>query len=369
MKSYLDSPQYRAMMQQALSPGQATGPGGGMANAAQQMAAAFMANRMEQKGQAREGDYNKALAGALQLQPTDYTGVTPRIGAAGPNDSVQSRQAAGAYDNQIPEVPLLAKLLQTGNADVTADYAPLAAKQQMEAQAPLSTTDKAKLQQELLMQKNQQTFTGGQGDLNRAADTAALTSRQQFEGQQGGLNRGATASNQAARLAAEAQQAGLNRQNTLDVAGLRNTQRQPTADQSAAIGYANRLAAANKIFDDPALTDAGMSAWQSGLSGVPIVGNSLTSSKYQQFDQAQREFINAQLRRESGAAIAESEFANARKQYFPVYGDKPEVIAQKKAARDLAAQNMGRAAGPTYQAQGSSQWMDAGNGVRIRPLP
>ncbi|MGP4715268.1 hypothetical protein ACTXGL_01335 [Psychrobacter sp. T6-6] len=60
------------------------------------------------------------------------------------------------------------------------------------------------------------------------------------------------------------------------------------------------------------------------------------SPEQQQYIQAQRDFINAILRRESGAAIAESEFENARKQYFAQVGDSNAVKAQKKRNRELA---------------------------------
>lgn len=64
------------------------------------------------------------------------------------------------------------------------------------------------------------------------------------------------------------------------------------------------------------------------------------SAKQQQVEQARRDFINAILRRESGAVIADSEFANADKQYFPQIGDSPAVIAQKQQNRLLAIQGL-----------------------------
>lgn len=60
------------------------------------------------------------------------------------------------------------------------------------------------------------------------------------------------------------------------------------------------------------------------------------SAKQQQYTQAQRDFINAVLRKESGAVIADTEFANAQKQYFPQIGDSKDVIAQKARNRELA---------------------------------
>lgn len=59
------------------------------------------------------------------------------------------------------------------------------------------------------------------------------------------------------------------------------------------------------------------------------------SDKYKQILQAQRDFINAALRRESGAAIAESEFENARLQYFPQPGDTEAVVKQKQKNREM----------------------------------
>jgi hypothetical protein len=57
------------------------------------------------------------------------------------------------------------------------------------------------------------------------------------------------------------------------------------------------------------------------------------SDEYKQIEQAQRDFVNAVLREESGAAISESEFENAIKQYFPQPGDTAEVVKQKQINR------------------------------------
>ena len=75
----------------------------------------------------------------------------------------------------------------------------------------------------------------------------------------------------------------------------------------------------------------------------PVIGgalgaatNSLALNDNDQLaEQAQRDFINATLRQESGAAIGKDEFDNARKQYFPQPGDSSAVIAQKAANRKL----------------------------------
>jgi hypothetical protein len=101
----------------------------------------------------------------------------------------------------------------------------------------------------------------------------------------------------------------------------------------------------------PAVQDQGLDVKQAALSKIPGVGNYLVSSERQKFEQAKRDFINAQLRRESGAAISPTEFESADKQYFPVPGDGPEVIAQKAANRRAAVEAMGREGGPSYKPQ------------------
>lgn len=73
-----------------------------------------------------------------------------------------------------------------------------------------------------------------------------------------------------------------------------------------------------------------------GAVGMDALGNLTQNSQQQQVEQSQRDFINATLRRESGAAIAETEFDNARKQYFPQVGDRPEVIEQKRRNREIS---------------------------------
>lgn len=77
-----------------------------------------------------------------------------------------------------------------------------------------------------------------------------------------------------------------------------------------------------------------------------ILTNWAMPANVQRVDQAQRDFVNAVLRQESGAAISGSEFENARKQYFPQPGDKPEQIAQKRMNRELAIKGFARQAGP-----------------------
>jgi hypothetical protein len=90
-----------------------------------------------------------------------------------------------------------------------------------------------------------------------------------------------------------------------------------------------------------------------GAEAVPLVGGALgtalnwtQSDAQQQVEQAQRDFINATLRQESGAAISASEFDNATRQYFPQPSDGAAVIAQKKRNRELVVSSFADSAGP-----------------------
>jgi hypothetical protein len=65
-------------------------------------------------------------------------------------------------------------------------------------------------------------------------------------------------------------------------------------------------------------------------------------------EQVKRNFITAQLRRESGASISPEELDTANKLYFPMPGDSPDVLAQKAESRRLAIENMKRESGRAY---------------------
>ena len=122
----------------------------------------------------------------------------------------------------------------------------------------------------------------------------------------------------------------------------------PTTDQANAAGFYDRLNASNQILSDPGVTQAAMAWGQNAMNNnLPMgLGNYMTSPEFQKFDQASRDFVNAVLRKESGAAISESEFQNARIQYFPQPGDTPEKIAQKAKNREIVINAMHRTAGP-----------------------
>lgn len=99
-------------------------------------------------------------------------------------------------------------------------------------------------------------------------------------------------------------------------------------------GYATRMAEADAIIN---ATGSQFTSRES-IFGA-LAPSMLQSPERQQFEQAKRNFINAVLRRESGAVIGKEEFANADMQYFPQPGDSAGVLSQKAANRQTVISN------------------------------
>lgn len=114
-----------------------------------------------------------------------------------------------------------------------------------------------------------------------------------------------------------------------------------TDAQSKAVLFGSRMQASDKILSDLSLkgTETSNPLIQSGY-GIGNVVSALSSAQQQQLLQAKRDFVNATLRRESGAAINQSEFDNANKQYFPQIGDSSAVIKQKAENRQIATRGI-----------------------------
>lgn len=144
----------------------------------------------------------------------------------------------------------------------------------------------------------------------------------------------------------------------------------PTEFQGKSAAFGLRATEADKILsklEKEGVTNTGLirGVAQGAMELTPFLGDKLgaitgatfnalpawaggLNEKQQQVEQARRDFVNAVLRQESGAAIGAQEFDNASKQYFPQPGDSETVIAQKARNRALAVQalqaNAGRAA-------------------------
>lgn len=146
-----------------------------------------------------------------------------------------------------------------------------------------------------------------------------------------------------------------------------------TEGERNAAGFYQRMV--NSTEELKALTDSGYDPNNlrdrvgAGIDNIPLVGGAIapigraaTTAKGQQYQQAAMNWIRANLRKESGAAIGVKEADDEYKNYFPVLGDSPEVIAQKERNRAVVEQAMRSAAGGAIappQGAGSNSQIDS----------
>jgi hypothetical protein len=130
------------------------------------------------------------------------------------------------------------------------------------------------------------------------------------------------------------------------IQGVRPEGKAQTESQANAALYAERMAESEPVFESFAPPSYGSRAKES-LPGN--IGNVMLTPEARQWFQAERNFINAVLRKESGAVISDSEFDSARKQYIPQPGDDEKTKAQKRQARETAIRAIGAAAGANYK--------------------
>lgn len=154
----------------------------------------------------------------------------------------------------------------------------------------------------------------------------------------------------AEKMAFEERQNQLNREGRLDQARLAASlrpapQEKPLTEfQGKSSTFGTRAAQSHNILNSLEETVNPLAVTASQKGGM--LTNWALAPETQKVAQAQTDFINAVLRQESGAAIGQSEFDNARRQYFPQAGDSPEVIAQKRSNRELVVKGFARQAGP-----------------------
>jgi hypothetical protein len=131
-----------------------------------------------------------------------------------------------------------------------------------------------------------------------------------------------------------------------------------TEFQGKSAAFADRALLADQALSGLDYNPAAINS-KAAVGRTPLIGgaleaatNVMLSPENQRAEQAQRDFVNAVLRQESGAAIGRDEFDNARRQYFPQPGDSDEVKAQKAANRQTAIAGLQRNAGASYKAPG-----------------
>ncbi len=85
---------------------------------------------------------------------------------------------------------------------------------------------------------------------------------------------------------------------------------------------------------------------------VQNLANANASPDTQSYVAAVENFINPVLRKDSGAAVPNSEYPKYFSRFIPVYGDKPAVIAEKNAYRNAYLQQLNQSLGYVMQSKG-----------------
>jgi len=133
----------------------------------------------------------------------------------------------------------------------------------------------------------------------------------------------------------------------------------PTEGETNAAGFASRMVAAESITSKLATGNAPKFG-EAITSIIPLIGKAIPevipqavgglSPERRQYLQAANNFIRANLRKESGAAIGADEWTAEFINYFPQYNDDEQTIKQKAIFRNILTQNMIGSAGKSFKA-------------------
>ena len=130
--------------------------------------------------------------------------------------------------------------------------------------------------------------------------------------------------------------------------GLKEGQEKKIPSSEYAAGtYTRLMEQAEDVFTQ--LEKSGFDRASMSKSAQSLLPEALKSSVIKAQRQAERSFINSLLRRQSGAAISQSEFQNYEAQFLPRAGDSTEVKEQKRANRLQAIEGMRAEAGKALE--------------------
>lgn len=138
-------------------------------------------------------------------------------------------------------------------------------------------------------------------------------------------------------------------------------QQATTEGEKSAAGYLTRMQESEKIMNEVG-KKGDMNILQKAIGGIPLIGAGaqpyVMGAATEKTLQAQRDWVRAKLRKESGATIGDKEMAEEIRTYFPQPGEGKEVIDQKAAARQTAMRQMeimsGREAANVGMGKGSA---------------
>lgn len=140
-----------------------------------------------------------------------------------------------------------------------------------------------------------------------------------------------------------------------------------TEGQSKDTVFATRASGAAPLVDQYGghLTD-----WTQQMAGnAPFGwGKFYQSPEYQKGEQAGKEFLQAILRKDTGAAITKEETAEYGSVYLPQPGDKPELLEQKRQSRERAVAAL-KAGMPPQAILQMEKALQTGPGAPRPPVP
>lgn len=142
------------------------------------------------------------------------------------------------------------------------------------------------------------------------------------------------------RLALDREKFEFEKQTKAGGKDLTEAQGKASAFQSQMISASNAVKALEANGFNPASF-----ASQTAVKLAGGVANPAVPVTAQQYKQAQDQWSEAYLRFKTGAAATEQEVQRNNRTFFPVFGDKPDQIAQKALAREQAERDIGIAAG------------------------
>ena len=127
-----------------------------------------------------------------------------------------------------------------------------------------------------------------------------------------------------------------------------------TEAQNRAAGFTYRMTQANDLINK--IEDSGfnpVNLKDFTIENFPLVGGTaltrfFLNPKYKQYDTAKVDFSTAQLRRETGAVINDSEIVWINQTYFPIVGDDEGTLNLKRQNRENAINAMKAEAGNAY---------------------
>jgi hypothetical protein len=113
-----------------------------------------------------------------------------------------------------------------------------------------------------------------------------------------------------------------------------------TEGEKSSAGYLSRMKAAEKVMDGLSEDGPAVRSIASLLVGGTNLEGLVLGNEQEKILQAQRDWVRAKLRKESGAVIGPDEMAEEIRTYFPLPGEGPEVVAQKRQSRKEAERQL-----------------------------